>query len=515
MSISYHNLLKKNDDSTVESSTNLFFLEVAILNDDSTGLEASDVQSKVPINTKASKNLRRIAIISTLGGLLFGVDTGVINGALSYMSSPKELNLTPTDEGLVTSGITLGAAIGAIAAGRLADKFGRKRVLLYLSFVFFVATAICSIAPNALILIIFRFLLGLAVGGASVIVPTFLSEMSTPAIRGRLVTQNELMITGGQLLAFIVNAALGSIFTNVSNIWRYMIAFGMVPAVLLFFGMLTVPESPRWLTMQGRTKEALSTLTEIRPDKASSEREIQQIRDTLAQEKETAQARFRDLGKPWIRRLVLIGIGLGVMQQIIGINIMMYYGTTILMKAGFGHSAALIANISNGLVSVVATYIGMRMMNRVNRRRMLLTGITGTSISLVLIAIVSATLSHSSLLPFFVILLTMSFLGFFQGCISPTTWLLLSEIFPQNLRGLGMGVSTFFLWFSNFLVGFFFPILMSAIGLSLTFVVFVGCNILSFIFAYRFAPETRGKSLEQIQLEFKYGDDSGVDPESK
>ncbi|HAT55058.1 MAG TPA: MFS transporter, partial [Lactobacillus sp.] len=268
------------------------------MNDDSTGPETKEVPAEEPVNTKAAKNLRRIAVISTLGGLLFGVDTGVINGALSYMASPKELNLTPTDEGLVTSGITLGAALGAIAAGRLADKFGRKRVLLYLSFVFFAATAVCSIAPNALVLIIFRFLLGLAVGGASVIVPTFLSEMSTPAIRGRLVTQNELMITGGQLLAFIVNATLGSIFTNVSNIWRYMIALGMVPAVLLFFGMLTVPESPRWLTMKGRTTEALATLTEIRSDKASSEREIKQIQDTLAQEKETSQASFRDLGKP-------------------------------------------------------------------------------------------------------------------------------------------------------------------------------------------------------------------------
>ncbi|KRK97481.1 sugar transport protein [Secundilactobacillus odoratitofui DSM 19909 = JCM 15043] len=463
----------------------------------------------------ARRNLQRTAFISTLGGLLFGVDTGVINGAIGYMATPSELNLTPSDEGLVTSGITLGAAFGAVFAGRLSDKIGRRRLLKYLAILFLICTFACSVAPNAIVMIIFRALLGLAVGGSSVIVPTYLSEISTPSIRGRLVTQNELMIVTGQLLAFVVNAILGNMFGHVSHIWRYMIGFGIIPAILLFFGMYFVPESPRWLVMKGRAKEALNSLKTLRSRSENCETEISQIQNALNQEKEIKQATFKDLGTPWIRRLVLIGIGLGVMQQFIGINIMMYYGTTILTQAGFAHNAALIANIFNGVVSVLATIVGMSLMNRVNRRKMLTTGIVGTTVSLILIVIVSATLANSSLLPIFVVLCTMMFLGFFQGFISPLVWLLLSEIFPQNLRGLGMGVSTFFLWFANFLVGYFFPILLSGIGMTFTFVVFVFFNILSFGFAYKYAPETRGKSLEQIQLEFKYGDESGVNPESK
>ncbi|GAJ26955.1 major myo-inositol transporter IolT [Liquorilactobacillus sucicola DSM 21376 = JCM 15457] len=254
-------------------------------------------------------------------------------------------------------------------------------------------------------------------------------------------------------------------------------------------------------------------MSSIRSTPKEASKEIEQIQHNLKREDETKQAKLKDLTIPWIRRLILIGVGIGIVQQIIGINIMMYYGTTILMKSGFGHQSALIANIFNGLVSAVATYVGMHLMNRVNRRKMLLTGITGTGLSLMTIALVSTFLSQSPLLPYLVILTTMIFLGFFQGCVSPTTWLLMSEIFPQNLRGLGMGISTFFLWLSNFLVGFAFPILLARIGLSATFIVFVGCNLLSFWFAWKFAPETRGKSLEQIQLEFQYGQKTGIGPE--
>ena len=431
------------------------------------------------------------------------------------MATPAELNLSPNNEGLVTSGITLGAAFGAVFAGHLSDRIGRKRLLKYLALLFFVCTLACSLAPNALFMIISRVLLGLAVGGASVIVPTYLSEISTPEIRGRLVTQNELMIVTGQLLAFIVNAILGNWFGHISNIWRYMIGFGMIPAVALFFGMMVVPESPRWLVMVNQLDNAFDSLRKIRSHPETCNEEITQIQDTLNQESEIKQATFKDLSTPWIRRLVFIGIGLGVMQQFIGINIMMYYGTTILTNSGFAHNAALIANIGNGLVSVIATFIGMSIMNRVNRRSMLIAGIIGTTTSLILIVGVSAFLSQSPLLPILVVLCTMMFLGFFQGFISPLVWLLLSEIFPQNLRGLGMGVSTFFLWFANFLVGYFFPILLSAVGMTWTFLIFVFFNILSFIFAYKYAPETRGKSLELIQMEFKYGDTTGINPEDK
>lgn len=439
----------------------------------------------------------------TLGGLLFGVDTGVINGAIPYMASPQQLDLTPAEEGLVTSGITLGAAVGALAAGKLADQYGHKHLLIGLAVLFFAGTLCCSIAPNAILMIIFRFLLGLAVGGASVIVPAYLAEIATASTRGRLVTQNELMITGGQLLAFTVNALLGSCFPQVGNIWRYMIAFGMIPSIMLFIGMWRVPESPRWLVMKGKQKAALEVLQRIRSSHQQSLQEIQSVDSVMKRNKDIKRVHFRDLSHPWMRNLVLIGIGLGIVQQFVGINIMMYYGTSILMKVGFGHRAALIANIGNGLTSFIATAVGMQLMYTVNRRRMLLTGIIGTGSSMAMLTLAIIWLKGTIVLPYVVISMTMCFLAFFQSCVSPTTWVLLSEIFPQSLRGLGMGISTFCLWLANFMVGFTFPIMLAHWGGVGTFAFFITCNILSLFFAYSFVPETQGKTLEQIQIELR------------
>lgn len=455
------------------------------------------------ISRRIVRSLKKIALVVTLGGLLFGIDTGVINGAISYMASPQQLNLSPSEEGLVTSGITLGAAFGALIVGRLADRYGRRKTLWALSLIFFTFTFACSTAPNAILMIIFRFILGLAVGGASVIVPTYLAEISTASLRGRLVTQNELMITGGQLLAFTVNAILGNCFPGIKSIWRYMIAFGMIPSVLLFIGMFWVPESPRWEVMAGHSSTALQILNKIRPSRERALQEIHSVQHSLANSRQTKQATLHDLTRPWVRRLVMIGIGLGIMQQFIGINIMMYYGTSILMKVGFGHNAALVANIGNGITSFIATAVGMQLMYTVDRRKMLITGIIGTASSMTLLTLTFIFLRQARLMPYVVILLTMSFLAFFQSCVSPTTWVLLSEIFPQKMRGLGMGISTFSLWLANFLVGFIFPIMLAHWGETATFAFFIICNILSLIFAAVFAPETQGKTLEQIQQELR------------
>ncbi|UUF81102.1 MFS transporter (plasmid) [Xanthomonas oryzae pv. oryzae] len=199
-------------------------------------------------------------------------------------------------------------------------------MLVCLALIFFMGTLMCSVAPNAIFMIVFRFLLGLAVGGASVIVPTYLAELSTATLRGRLVTQNELMITGGQLLAFTVNAVLGNCFPHVGSIWRYMIAFGMIPSILLFIGMWRVPESPRWSIMVGHQDKALQTLETIRPSRQRSLHEIQSVENTLKRNRMARHATLHDLSHPWVRNLVLIGVGLGIVQQFVGINIMMYYG---------------------------------------------------------------------------------------------------------------------------------------------------------------------------------------------
>ncbi|MEH7118875.1 sugar porter family MFS transporter [Neobacillus vireti] len=453
------------------------------------------------------KALKKITVISTFGGLLFGYDTGVINGALPYMARPDQLNLTPLTEGFVTSSLLFGAALGSIFGGRLSDSFGRRKMILNLAGLFLIAALGCALAPSASIMIVFRFLLGLAVGGASVMVPAFLAEMSPADQRGSMVTQNELMIVSGQLLAFVCNAILGNtIGEGASHVWRYMLVIATLPAVVLWFGMMVVPESPRWLASKGKIGDALRVLKEIR-EANRAEIELKEIRGNLEQESGINKATLRDLNVPWVRRIVFIGIGIGVVQQITGVNSIMYYGTQILQKSGFSTNAALIGNIANGVISVVATFVGIWLLGKVGRRPMLITGLIGTTSALALIGIFSFLLAGSAALPFVVLSLTVIFLAFQQGAISPVTWLMLSEIFPLKLRGLGMGVTVFCLWMANFLVGFFFPILLSAVGLSITFFIFAILGIAAITFVNKFLPETKGKSLEQLENFFRdYGD---------
>ncbi|AIF52698.1 sugar porter family MFS transporter [Pelosinus sp. UFO1] len=447
--------------------------------------------------------LRTIMIISTFGGLLFGYDTGVINGALPYMSAPDQLNLTPLTEGLVVSSLLLGAALGSIVGGVLADKHGRRRNIIHLALMFFLAAIGCTLAPNVEIMVICRFLLGLAVGGASVTVPTYLAEMSLMENRGRMVTQNELMIVSGQFLAFVVNAIFGVMLGDAGHVWRYMLVVAALPAVVLYFGMLRMPESPRWLISKGKISEALQVLRRVRQSEEKAIAEFNEIQDNVEAEAQMGKATWKDLNLPWVRRLLVVGIGVAIASQCTGINTIMYYGTQILKDAGFSTKAALIGNTVNGLASVVSTSIGIWLIGKVRRRQMLLTGLAGTTLALFLIAMASMLMQGSPLLPYIVVGLTVMFLAFMQGAIGPILWLLLAEIFPLRLRGLGMGVCVLFVWITNFIIGFFFPALLSNFGLYITFFIFVAIGIISLIFVKMYVPETTGRTLEELESDFR------------
>ena len=460
-----------------------------------------------PVNHK--KALRTVTIISTFGGLLFGYDTGVINGALPYMQ--EDLGLSPFTEGLVTFSLLFGAAFGALLGGRLADRHGRRRMIMVLAVVFLLGTLACTFAPTTEVMVAARFVLGLAVGGASVTVPVYLAEVSPSARRGRIVTQNELMIVTGQLLAFIFNAYLGNTFGEAGGIWRWMLVIATLPAIALWIGMNFMPESPRWLASIGNFGETLSVLRRIRSQEEARV-EFEDVKAMAVEDYKSKMGSWKDLGIPWLRRIFMVGLGLAVIQQITGVNSIMYYGTQILAESGFGREAALTANIANGVISVLATFVGIWLLGRVGRRRMLITGQIGTTSALVLIGIFSLVLPEGTLRGFVILALTVTFLAFQQGAISPVTWLMLSEIFPLKIRGLGMGASAFVLWIVNFLVGFGFPQLLAAIGLSNTFFVFALLGIGAIAFAAKFIPETKDKSLEDLEHYFKNVAGKASDP---
>ena len=322
----------------------------------------------LPPDTKGphSSRLGLVAVVATFGGLLFGYDTGVINGALEPMKS--DLGLTSFTEGLVVSILIFGAAIGAIAGGKLSDLRGRRSNILLIALVFMVGTLGCVLSPSWPVLAVFRLVLGLAVGAASATVPVYLSEIAPYERRGSMVTRNEVMIVSGQFAAFIINAVIFRVWGEHEGVWRFMLAVAVLPAIALFVGMLRMPESPRWLVLKGRDDEALGVLRQVRsPERA--EAEMSEVH-ALAEEQQAAETGgASDLGVRWIRRLIFIGVGLGVFQQFTGINSVMYYGTQLLTQSGFSASAAIIANTLNGLFSVLGITVGLLIMNRVDRRR--------------------------------------------------------------------------------------------------------------------------------------------------
>ncbi|WP_147795463.1 sugar porter family MFS transporter [Cellulomonas sp. Y8] len=451
-------------------------------------------------------HLRRldvITVVATFGGLLFGYDTGVINGALDPMVA--DLGLTPATEGLVTSSLLVGAALGALLCGRLADRVGRRRTLVALAVVFFVGALGSVVAPSFEVMAATRFVLGLAVGGASVTVPVYLAELAPTERRGAITGRNEIAIVVGQLAAFVINAVIGTVWSDHPGVWRYMLAVQAVPAVALFVGMLRMPESPRWLLARGREDDALAVLRQVRdPGRAAAE--LREVRDLVALERTDAargQGGWGELRLAWVRRLVLIGVGVAVVNQLGGINAVMYYGTQLLRQSGFSGDVALVANVLNGVFSVLGMLIGLRVINRVTRRGLLLVGLTGIIASHLMIALCSAAIpegtGRSVAVTFFLVL----FVGFNQSSVGLVCWVILAELFPLRVRGFAIGLCVFWNWAANAVISGFFPSVVAGIGVNGTFLLFAALNVLSWLFVRLVLPETRDRSLEQLEEDFR------------
>ena len=371
-----------------------------------------------------------------------------------------------------------------------------------LAVIFAIGTLGCVLSPTWQVLALFRFVLGLAVGGASATVPVYLAEVSPVETRGSMVTRNEVMIVSGQFAAFVINAIIFNIWGEHDGVWRWMLLVAVLPAFALFFGMLKMPESPRWLTSQDRNDEALGVLKQIRSDERA-EAEMDEVHRLAEEEKEAQTGGWADLAVPWIRRLVIIGIGLGVFQQFTGINSIMYYGSQLLEDAGFSAKAAIIANTANGLFSVLGITVGILLMNKVNRRTMLLVGFGLTTFFHLLVGLSAKFLPDSDIKPYFILLFVILFVFCMQATIGPLVWLLLAEIFPLKIRSFAMGVCVFCLWMANAVVAFGFPPMVDAVGIASSFFVFAALGVLALIFIYTMVPETRGVSLEEFEEEMR------------
>lgn len=484
----------------------------------STAVPLVNLKSPLPPLTDGPhrKRLGFISIVACLGGLLFGYDTGVANGAEGPMA--HELGLSLFQLGVVISSLVFAAAVGALVCGPISDAFGRRKMIIILSVLFFVGTFFVVFSPHADIgefspigfatLVTGRIMLGLAVGGASTIVPVYLAELSPYEIRGSITGRNELAIVSGQLAAFVINALILSLFHGViDGIWRIMFAVCAIPAAALFIGMLRMPESPRWLVSKGKHEEAMAVLMTVRsPDRAEAEMlEVERI----AAEEDTSS---RSLGikaifsNKWLFRIVLVGIGVAVAQQFTGINSIMYYGTRVLEESGMTADQAIYANISFGVVAVIGGVIALRNMDRLNRRTTFIIGLSLTTLCHILIAIAGTVFAPGNpLRPLVILVLVTAFVMSMQTFLNIAVWVYLAEIFPLHMRGLGIGISVFFGWGANGLLSLTFPSLVSGVGITTSFLIFAVLGVFALIFVATQVPETRGRSLESLERDIYSG----------
>lgn len=435
-----------------------------------------------------------VYFFGALGGVLFGYDTGVIAGAILFIN--EDLGLSPFTSGLVVSSLLVGAMIGAAFAGPIADATGRRKLVLAAAVIFAVGAIGAALATSAGLLILFRFVLGLAVGAASLIVPLYLAEVAPTEIRGAVASLNQLMIVTGILVAYIANSALAG-----AEAWRWMIALAVIPSVLLFLGMLFMPETPRWLASKDRDEEAREVLRRTR-DEAAVEAEMSDIKRVESQE----EGGLEELLASWVRPALLVGMGLAIFQQIIGINTIIYYAPTTLTNVGFGNSAAILANAGIGVINVTMTLVAIRFIDRVGRKPLLLLGAAGMALSLAILGLTSLLLPEPSgvgLVGIITLVCLALFIAAFAVSWGPIVWVMLGEIFPLKVRGSAMAVATVLLWAANFVVSLSFPVLLEALGIGWLFLGYSLIGLAALFFVRSFVTETKGRSLEKIESDLR------------
>lgn len=442
-----------------------------------------------------------IYFFGAFGGILFGYDIGVMTGALPFLQSDWGLEGNALIIGWITSSLMLGAIAGGALAGLLSDKLGRRKMILIAAVLFIIGSVLSALSPHngQMYLIIVRVLLGLAVGAASALVPSYMSEMAPAHMRGRLSGINQVMIVSGMLLSYIVDYLLKGLPETLA--WRLMLGLAAVPAIILVFGVLALPESPRFLVKMNKLDEAKRVLSYIRkPEEVESE--LEQIIATAKQEEhamETTSWKTLTTGK--YRPLVIAGIGVAAFQQFQGANAIFYYIPLIIENAtGHAASEALMWPIIQGIILVIGALFFLVIADKFNRKTLLKIGGTVMGLSFILPAILNSVIKTETN-PMLIVVFLCIYVAFYSCTWAPLTWVLVGEIFPLAIRGRASGLASSFNWIGSFLVGLLFPVMITSMSQEMVFAIFGIICILGVLFVHFFVPETRGRTLEEIETE--------------
>jgi MFS transporter, SP family, arabinose:H+ symporter len=439
------------------------------------------------MKTKINGYLLLASAVAALGGLLFGFDTAVISGTTPFIQ--PYFGLSDVGLGWAVSSLLIGAIIGVAIAGKPGDWFGRRKTLMFAALLFLVSAIGSALSTELWVFIFFRFIGGLAVGIASMLSPMYISEISPSQFRGRLVSLNQLAIVIGILLAFFSNYLLSA---TGDNSWRWMLAVMGIPALLFFIALLFVPSSPRWLAQKDQSGKALEVLTKINGT-LIAQQELESIQNSLAND---IKSTLGDVFAKKVRPVLFIGVLLAIFQQITGINSIMYYAPIIFQKVGSGLGSALIQTTIIGAINLTFTVVAIYLIDKIGRKPLLVGGTIGMILSLSGISIIF----HFEWFESYLLLgLILFYIASFAVSLGPVTWVVVSEIFPNKLRSMAMSVAIIALWIACFAVTFTFPVMLNRLGGTGTFLVFNISSVLLLLFVIFKIPETKGKSLEELE----------------
>jgi MFS transporter, SP family, galactose:H+ symporter len=426
-----------------------------------------------------------VASVAALGGMLFGYDIGVISGAEQLLT--EHFHLSSTSEEIAVAAVLLGSIFGGLVGGRLADRFSRRYTLLAMALVYCAGAVLTAISWDLASFIAFRIVTGVAVGASSLVVPAYIAEMSPMEVRGGLVVLQQLAISGGILLSYVLDYA----FDAAGWGWRPMFGFALIPGVALAVGMLRMSHSPRWLGMQDRWEEAEAVLKRTNPDHVDDE--MENVRQNV---RDSAGTSWRELLRPGLRGALIAGVGLAVFQQLVGPNTVLFYTPTIFGYAGVGGDNSLLPTIYVGVVLFVFVFPTIAFVDVVGRKKLFYLGLVGMAAMLLLLGIAFAEGAKSWGVVVLIVLLV--YVAFYSLSISPLFWLMTAEVFPNRLRAVGASASTVANWSANLLISVTFLTLIDAIGKSWTFWLYAIFAVLGVGFVWRFVPETKGRPLEHI-----------------